>query len=102
MEQAIIDVSPGRTTQRVRTTMPVPDPSGFFSIMPARYGNVMGAEACYFLRERCPPPVTNASRDRPFAGAATGESLAIMDGRLVTEMRPAADSAALGSRNAGS
>ncbi len=100
MEQALIDFSSGRTTQPVRTIMPVPDHSGFFSIMPARYGNVMGAEACYFLRERCPPPVTNASRDHPFAGAATGESLAIMDGRLITEMRTAAVFAARGSRKA--
>ncbi len=48
MEQALIDFSSGRTTQPVRTIMPVPDHSGFFSIMPARYGNVMGAKLVTF------------------------------------------------------
>jgi thiomorpholine-carboxylate dehydrogenase len=93
MAQALIDFSAGRVLQPVRGILSIPQHHGFMGVMPAVYGDVMGAKLVTLYPD-------NGSRGLPthqaviaLFGAATGEPLAMMDGRLITEMRPAAVSA---------
>lgn len=93
MEKALIDFSAGKVTQPVRSVIEVNPPGGFFGIMPALTEG-LGLKIVTFY-----PP--NAQRGIPTHMATiflvdpeTGTPLAVMDGRLITEMRTAAVSAA--------
>ena len=84
------DLSAGRVVQPVRVVVPVADHNGFFGVMPA-YAGALGAKLVTFYPG-------NTDRHTHHALIAlfrpeTGEPLAIMDGRLITEMRTAAASA---------
>jgi ornithine cyclodeaminase/alanine dehydrogenase-like protein (mu-crystallin family) len=92
MEKALIDFSAGRVTQPVRSVIPVNPPGGFLGLMPA-LADGLGVKIVTFY-----PP--NADRGIPTHMATiflvdpeTGAPLAVMDGRLITEMRTAAVSA---------
>src|SRR2546421_8738945 len=94
MEKALIDFSSGKVTQPVRQVIPVDPPGGFYGMMPALTPEGLGQKIVTFY-----PP--NAEKDLPTHMAIillndpqTGEPLAVMDGRLITEMRTAAVSAA--------
>ena len=94
MEKALIDFSAGRVTQPVRQVIPVDPPGGFYGIMPALTPDGLGQKIVTFY-----PP--NADKGIPTHMALivlndpqTGAPLAVMDGRLITEMRTAAVSAA--------
>lgn len=94
MEKALIDFSAGNVTQPVRSVITVDPPGGFFGMMPARTAEGLGIKLVTFY-----PP--NAQRGIPTHMATiflmdpqTGAPLAVMDGRLITEMRTAAVSAA--------
>ena len=93
MERALADFSAGRVVQPVRSIVPVTEHRGFMGVMPAVYGDVMGAKLVTFYP-------ANAALHKPthqamiqLFDATTGEPLAVMDGRLITEMRTAAVSA---------
>ncbi len=93
MERALVDFSTGKVTQPVRSVIPIEQHSGLMGIMPVVYGEVMGAKLVTFYRN-------NGARGLPTHMALialfrsdTGEPIAIMDGRLITEMRTAAVSA---------
>lgn len=89
MAAALADLSAGRVVQPVRTMLPV-DARGFFAVMPA-YAGVLGAKLVTFFPGNRTEPTHHAliALFRP----ETGEPLAILDGRLITEMRTAAVSA---------
>jgi ornithine cyclodeaminase/alanine dehydrogenase-like protein (mu-crystallin family) len=94
MERALIDFSAGRVLQPVRSIIPISQHGGFMGLMPAVYGDVMGAKLVNLFPG-------NAARGLPthlativLFKAETGEPLAVMDGRLITELRTAAVSAA--------
>jgi len=94
MEKALIDFSAGKVTQPVRSVIPVDPPGGFYGIMPALTPDGLGQKIVTFY-----PP--NAERGIPthmatifLTNPETGEPIAVMDGRLITEMRTAAVSAA--------
>jgi ornithine cyclodeaminase/alanine dehydrogenase-like protein (mu-crystallin family) len=94
MEKALIDFSSGRVTQPVRSVITVDPPGGFFGMMPALTSEGLGIKIVTFY-------ATNAERGIPTHMATiflvdpeTGAPLAVMDGRLITEMRTAAVSAA--------
>ena len=94
MEKALIDFSAGRVTQPVRSIISIDPPGGFLGLMPALTPDALGLKAVTFY------PL-NAQRGIPTHMATiflvdpqTGMPLAIMDGRLITEMRTAAVSAA--------
>ena len=94
MEKALIDFSAGNVTQPVRQVIPVDPPGGFYGIMPALTPEGLGQKIVTFY-----PP--NADKGIPTHMALivlndpqTGAPLAVMDGRLITEMRTAAVSAA--------
>src|ERR1700676_5196023 len=94
MEKALVDFSAGKVTQPVRSVITVDPPGGFYGIMAALTPDSLGQKIVTFY-----PP--NAERGIPthmatifLAHPETGEPLAVMDGRLITEMRTAAVSAA--------
>jgi ornithine cyclodeaminase/alanine dehydrogenase-like protein (mu-crystallin family) len=94
MEKALIDFSAGKVTQPVRSVIKVDPPGGFLGLMPALTPDGLGLKAVTFYP-------SNAERGIPTHMATiflldpkTGTPLAIMDGRLITEMRTAAVSAA--------
>ena len=94
MEKALIDFSAGKVTQPVRSVITVDPPGGFFGMMPALTPEGLGIKIVTFY-------ATNAERGIPTHMATiflvdpeTGTPLAVMDGRLITEMRTAAVSAA--------
>jgi ornithine cyclodeaminase/alanine dehydrogenase-like protein (mu-crystallin family) len=91
MRKALMDFSAGLVVQPVRTIIPVSAHGGWFGVMPAVYDKVMGAKLVTFYPG-------NVDRHTHMAviqlfRAETGEPLATMDGRLITEMRTAAVSA---------
>jgi ornithine cyclodeaminase/alanine dehydrogenase-like protein (mu-crystallin family) len=94
MEKALRDFSAGKVTQPVRQVIAVDPPGGFYGMMPALTPEGLGQKIVTFY-----PP--NAERGIPTHMAIillndpqTGAPLAVMDGRLITEMRTAAVSAA--------
>jgi ornithine cyclodeaminase/alanine dehydrogenase-like protein (mu-crystallin family) len=94
MEKALIDFSAGKVTQPVRQVIAINPPGGFYGMMPALTPEGLGQKIVTFY-----PP--NAEKNLPTHMATivlndpeTGTPLAVMDGRLITEMRTAAVSAA--------
>jgi len=90
MASALADLSGGKVVQPVRVMVPVADHQGFLGIMPA-YGSALGAKLVTFYPQNQGVHTHHAMilLFRP----ETGEPLATMDGRLITEMRTAAVSA---------
>jgi ornithine cyclodeaminase/alanine dehydrogenase-like protein (mu-crystallin family) len=88
--QALADLSAGRVVQPVRSVVPVAEHHGFLGVMPA-YAGALGAKLVTFYPENREVPTHQAVilLFRP----ETGEPLALLDGRLITEMRTAAASA---------
>src|SRR5438093_3018770 len=80
----------GRVVQPVRAVLPVAPHHGFFAVMPA-YAGALGAKLVTFYPKNVGIHTHHALTVmfRP----ETGEPLAVMDGRLITEMRTAAASA---------
>ena len=94
MEAALIEFSLGRVVQPVRQMLTIEEGRRYLGVMPAAAEDAMGAKLVAFY------PV-NAGSHAPTHQATivlfrtdTGEPLAVMDGRLITEMRTAAVSAA--------
>jgi alanine dehydrogenase len=90
MADALRDLSAGAVLQPVRTVLPVSEHEGFLGVMPA-CGRALGAKLVTFYPQNKGIPTHHAMilLFRP----ETGEPLAVMDGRLITEMRTAAVSA---------
>ena len=94
MEQALAEFSQGRVLQPVRQMLTIEEERRYLGIMPAVAEEAMGLKLVSFYPK-------NAGTDVPTHMAMillfrpqTGEPLAVMDGRLITEMRTAAVSAA--------
>src|SRR3984957_12576739 len=90
MRQALKDFSAGRVVQPLRTVMSVAAHAGWFAVMPAVYGNVMGAKMVTFYPGNADRGKHTHQAVIQLFRANTGEPLAIMDGRLIPEMRTAA------------
>lgn len=88
LEQALIRFSTGEITQPVRTILPVPEYHGVFGLMPAIDGDLMGVKLVTFYHDNTTLPTHQAVIQ--LFSASTGEPLANLDGRLITEMRTAA------------
>jgi len=93
MEQALVDFSAGRVVQPVRSIISVPDSDGRMGIMPAVYGDVMGAKLVNVFPNNVTHGLTSHLALIVLFRSDTGETLAVMDGRLITELRTAAVSA---------
>src|SRR6267378_1236730 len=86
---ALAALSSGRVVQPVRTVLPVAPHQGFFAVMPA-YAGALGAKLVTFYPQNVGIHTHHAVI--VMFKAETGEPLAVMDGRLITEMRTAAAS----------
>jgi thiomorpholine-carboxylate dehydrogenase len=93
IRQALMDFSAGRVVQPVRTVMSVSAHGGWFAVMPAVYGGVMGAKMVAFYPANVALEKHTHMAMIQLFRSDTGEPLAVMDGRLITEMRTAAVSA---------
>src|ERR1035441_5462622 len=105
IRQALIDYSAGRVEQPPRMILRAGnaegDQNGWFAVMPVVAGDVMGVKTVTFFPGNAELGLHTHLAMIELLSRATGEPLAVMDGRLITEMRTAAVSAvaldALGS-----
>lgn len=94
MEKALIDFSTGKVTQPVRSAIEVNPPGGFLGMMPALTPDGLGLKAVTFYPSNADLGIPTHMATILLVNPETGAPLAIMDGRLITEMRTAAVSAA--------
>src|SRR5215831_16515031 len=94
MEKALIAFSAGKVTQPVRSVIKIDPPGGFFGLMPALTPNGLGLKAVTFYPANAKHGIPTHMATIFLVDPQTGTPLAIMDGRLITEMRTAAVSAA--------
>lgn len=93
LREALIDYSAGRVQQPVRSVLTVPEHEGWFGMMPAVMGDVMGAKLVTVFPRNARRGLHTHLAVIALFSSRTGELLAVMDGRLITEMRTAAVSA---------
>ncbi len=94
MERALIDFSTGRILQPVRQMLEVVDRGGLFAPMPVIMDDVIGIKALTYYPDNVARGIPTHHAQILLFRADTGEPLATVDGRLITEMRTAAVSAA--------
>jgi thiomorpholine-carboxylate dehydrogenase len=94
MEKALIDFSAGKVTQPVRSVIKVDPHGGFLGLMPALTPDGLGLKAVTFYPSNAELGIPTHMATIFLVDPETGTPLAIMDGRLITEMRTAAVSAA--------
>src|SRR5438477_2854952 len=96
MEKALIDFSAGKVTQPVRSVIKVDvaAATGFLGLMPAFSPDGLGLKAVTFFPSNAEHGIPTHMATIFLVDPQTGTPLAIMDGRLITEMRTAAVSAA--------
>src|SRR5213593_3238410 len=94
MEKALNDFSAGRVTQPVRSIISIDPPGGFLGLMPALTPDGLGLKAVTFYPSNVERGIPTHMATIFLVDPQTGTPLAIMDGRLITEMRTAAVSAA--------
>jgi ornithine cyclodeaminase/alanine dehydrogenase-like protein (mu-crystallin family) len=96
MEKALIDFSEGKVTQPVRSVIKVDvaAATGFLGLMPALTPDGLGLKAVTFYPSNADRGIPTHMATIFLVDPETGTPLAIMDGRLITEMRTAAVSAA--------
>jgi thiomorpholine-carboxylate dehydrogenase len=83
----------GNVTQPVRTVISVAEHQGWIGIMPVVYGGLMGAKLVTVYPANAKTNLPTHQAVIQLFSSLTGEPLATMDGRLITEMRTAAVSA---------
>src|SRR5204863_9486525 len=94
MEKALIEFSTGKVTQPVRSVINVDPPGGFLGLMPALTPDGLGLKAVTFYPSNVERGIPTHMATIFLVDPQTGTPLAIIDGRLITEMRTAAVSAA--------
>jgi ornithine cyclodeaminase/alanine dehydrogenase-like protein (mu-crystallin family) len=95
MERALAAFSCGQVLQPVRQMLTIEEGRRYFGIMPAVLREAMGAKLVSFYPGNAGSPVPTHLAMILLFRPDTGEPLAVMDGRLITEMRTAAVSAAV-------
>lgn len=97
IRQALIDYSAGRVEQPPRMILRAGNAegptNGWFAVMPAIHGDVMGVKTVTFFAGNAELGLHTHMAMIELLRRSTGEPLALMDGRLITEMRTAAVSA---------
>lgn len=94
MEHALGEFSRGAALHPVRSVLTIEEGRRYLGIMPAVTDEVMGAKLVSFYPANAGTPVPTHNATIVLFRTATGEPIAAMDGRLITEMRTAAVSAA--------
>src|SRR5882672_10313467 len=95
MEKALSDFSAGRVIQPVRNMLTIEEGKRYLGIMPAVADDAMGAKLVSFYPGNAGTGIPTHLAMILLFRPDTGEPLAVMDGRLITEMRTAAVSAAV-------
>src|SRR6516164_6018522 len=98
MEIALADFSRGRVLQPVRNMLTIEEGKRYLGIMPAVADDAMGVKLVSFYPGNAGTGVPTHLAMVLLFRPDTGEPLAVMDGRLITEMRTAAVSAAATKR----
>ncbi len=93
LESALVAYSARRAASPVRQIVPVPAYGAFFGLMPAVYGDVVGAKLVTVYPDNAAHQLPTHLGTIHLFRVETGEPIAIMDARLITEMRTAAVSA---------
>jgi ornithine cyclodeaminase/alanine dehydrogenase-like protein (mu-crystallin family) len=97
IRQALIDYSAGLVEQPARTILRAGNAEGFrngwFAVMPVIAGDVMGVKTVTFYPGNAEAGLHTHMAVIELLRRSTGEPLAVMDGRVITEMRTAAVSA---------
>ncbi|MGA8042269.1 MAG: ornithine cyclodeaminase family protein [Terracidiphilus sp.] len=97
IRQALIDLSSGRVEQPPRTILRAGNAegssNGWFAVMPVLAGDVMAVKTVTFYPGNAALGLPTHMAIIELLRRSTGEPLALMDGRLITEMRTAAVSA---------
>ena len=95
MERALAAYSSGEVVQPVRSILTVEEGRRYFGLMPAVTHDVMGVKAVSFYPANEGTAVPTHDATILLFRTDNGAPLAAMDGRLITEMRTAAVSAAI-------
>ncbi len=95
MKRALTSFSAGDVQQPVRTVLTVEEGKRYLGVMPAVARGAMGAKLVSFYPVNDGGPLPTHMAMVILFDPETGEPLAVMDGRLITEMRTAAVSAAV-------
>ena len=93
MERALVDVSAGRIAQPARQMLKAPAQGAYFAAMPAAGALGMGAKLVSIYPGNAAVGLHTHLALILLFRPETGEPLAVMDGRLITELRTAAVSA---------
>jgi thiomorpholine-carboxylate dehydrogenase len=97
IRQALIDLSAGRVEQPPRTVLRTGSGdgirNGWFAVMPVIAGDFMAVKTVTFYPGNAEQGLPTHMAVVELLRRATGEPLALLDGRLITEMRTAAVSA---------
>jgi ornithine cyclodeaminase/alanine dehydrogenase-like protein (mu-crystallin family) len=102
MEKALVEFSSGRVLQPVRSVLVVEEGKRYLGVMPAGTPDILGLKAVTFYPANAGSTIPTHMAMVLLFDIATGKPLAVMDGRLITEMRTAAVSAAVTNRLASS
>src|SRR5258707_14770318 len=94
MEAALADFSLGRVRQPARNMLTIEEGKRYLGIMPAVAADAMGAKLVSFYPQNAATGLPTHMAMIVLFSPQTGEPLAVLDGRLITEMRTAAVSAA--------
>ena len=98
MERTLAQFSAGAAMQPVRTVLTIEEQCRYLGIMPAVAEDAMGVKLVSFYPGNAGTGVPTHLAMVLLFRSDTGEPLAVMDGRLITEMRTAAVSAAATKR----
>jgi ornithine cyclodeaminase/alanine dehydrogenase-like protein (mu-crystallin family) len=95
MERALAAFSAGEILQPVRTMLTIEEGQRFLGVMPAVTRDAMGAKLVCFYPKNAATGLPTHQATVVLFEPGTGRPLAFLDGRLITEMRTAAVSAAV-------
>lgn len=95
MEAALAEFSSGRVAQPVRSILTIEEGRRYFGVMPAAAADVMGVKAVSFYPANAGTALPTHDAAILLFRADSGEPLAALGGRVITEMRTAAVSAAV-------
>jgi len=101
MENALAAFSRGRVLQPVRNMLTIEEGKRYLGIMPAVADDAMGAKLVSFYPGNAGSGVATHLAMILLFRTDTGEPLAVLDARLITEMRTAAVSAAVNEISGG-
>lgn len=95
MERVLTDFSRGAVIQPVRNIVTIDEGRRYMAAMPAVAGDVMGLKFVTFYPANADTGIPTHNATILLYRTDTGQPLAAIDGRLITEMRTAAVSAAI-------